>query len=308
MIRKTLLVIISILIVLFVFADNTSLKLRINDDQSISLSRFFHSVLPGKSFNIFIESENIDSVLVSCESGKLITRGNGKWKYVSPKNPGNYNIEIKDHSSNSEITLVVFVLTPSTELKGEYLNKYRIGSYPNEKYRGKKNYDKPLGFIEVTELNKNLFITPHFQLKQFLCKQISNWPKYLIINPKLVIKLEYLVDALQLLGHDVNTLSIMSGYRTPFYNKAIGNVKYSRHIYGDAADVYVDVNMDEVIDDLNGDGKYNMEDALVIHSLLSELENDPVNDHLIGGIGSYRKNSVHTYFIHVDTRGYRARW
>ncbi len=308
MIRKILLVIISIPIVLFVYGGDTSLKLRINDDQSISFSRFFHNVLPGKSINIFIESVNIDSVKVSCESGKLMTRGTGKWKYVSPQEPGNYNIEIKDNTNKNTITLVVFVLTPISEQKGEYLYNYRIGVYPSQEYKGKKNYVKPLGFIEVTELNKNVFITPHFQLKQFLCKQASDWPKYLIVNPKLLIKLEYLVDALQLLGHNVITLSIMSGYRTPFYNKAIGNVKYSRHIYGDAADVYVDENMDGVIDDLNEDGKYDMEDALVIHSLLSKLENDPVNDHLIGGIGRYKKNSVHTYFIHVDTRGYRARW
>lgn len=100
----------------------------------------------------------------------------------------------------------------------------------------------------------------------------------------------------------------MSGYRTPYYNKSIGNVKFSRHVFGDAADIYVDEDLDGVIDDLDNNGKHDMADALVIHSIINKMENDPENEHLVGGMGSYKKNTAHTYFIHVDTRGYKARW
>jgi len=286
----------------------SGLKLKIGDDEPVSLNRFFETVMPGKTISFFVESDNIENVVVKSSLGKIVSKGNGKWKFIAPITSGNYEIIIENLINNQTIILTVFVLVPLSEKIGEYLNGYRIGNYPDENYKGRKNYTKPDGLIEVTEENKNTYITPHFQLKQFLCKQTSGWPKYLLVNPKLLLKLEYLVSELNNFDIDANTIFIMSGYRTPYYNKSIGNVKYSRHIFGDAADIYVDENHDDVIDDLDKDGKSNMADALVIHSIISKMENNPENEHLVGGMGSYNKNSAHTYFIHVDTRGYKARW
>ena len=288
--------------------EEDGLVLRIDDNESISLNRFFETVMPGKTITFSVESSNAETTTVVCNSGKVISKGQGKWKYIAPDTSGNYEIIINDSSHNQTTILTVFVLVPLSEKKGEYLNGYRIGNYPDENYKGKKNYKKPEGLIEVTEENKDTYITPHFQLKQFLCKQASGWPKYLLINPKLLLKLEYLVDELNKSGIDVSTIFIMSGYRTPYYNKSIGNVKFSRHVFGDAADIYVDEDLDGVIDDLDNNEKYDMADALVIHSIISKMENDSENEHLVGGMGSYNKNSAHTYFIHVDTRGYKARW
>ena len=96
--------------------------------------------------------------------------------------------------------------------------------------------------------------------------------------------------------------------RCSFYNKAIGNVKYSRHIFGDAIDIYVDDNYDAVMDDLNKDGIISMSDAEVIQSIVNEIDNDPEYEDLLGGMGKYNKNAAHTYFIHIDTRGYKDRW
>ena len=121
-------------------------------------------------------------------------------------------------------------------------------------------------------------------------------------------KLELVLEKLNESGIKANTLFLMSAYRTPFYNKAIGNVKYSRHIFGDAIDIYVDDNYDAVMDDLNKDGIISMSDAEVIQSIVNEIDNDPEYEDLLGGMGKYNKNAVHTYFIHIDTRGYKARW
>ncbi len=288
--------------------EESGLNLKIDDNEPTSLSRFFKTVMPGKAFTFIVESTNHENVGVNCSSGKIVSKGHSKWKFTAPEASGNYEIIIEDPSQNEKITLTVFVLVPLSEKKGEYLNGYRIGNYPDKNYKEKKNYKNPDGLIEVTEQNKDIFITPHFQLKQFLCKQTSGWPKYLVVNPKLLVKLEYLVSELKTSGIDANTVFIMSGYRTPYYNKAIGNVKFSRHVFGDAADIYIDNNMDGVIDDLNSDGQNNMSDALIIHSIISKMDNDSENDHLIGGMGSYKRNAAHTYFIHVDTRGYKARW
>ena len=60
----------------------------------------------------------------------------------------------------------------------------------------------------------------------------------------------------------------MSGFRTPQYNVAGGNTGgragLSRHMYGDAADVFIDNDGDGVMDDLNRDGRSSIEDARVI--------------------------------------------
>jgi len=304
-----------IIITLFLFqlniiiaSEESSLKLKINDEQPISLNRFFQTVMPGKTLAFEVEANNIDNIVVKNDFGKIVNKGNGKWNYVASDISGNYEIIILDTVSNNSIILNVFVLTPLSEMVGEYLNGYRIGNYPEDNFKGKKNYKKPQGLIEVTKENKNIYISPHFQLKQFLCKQSSGWPKYLLINPKLLLKLEFILGELNSMGIEANTIFIMSGYRTPYYNQSIGNVKFSRHVFGDAADIYVDNNLDGVMDDLDGNGKSEMADAMIMHSIISKMDNNPDNEHLVGGMGKYNKNSAHTYFIHVDTRGYKARW
>jgi len=277
-------------------------------EKATSLNRFFYMVLPGKSFEFLVTSLKPEQITATCNYGELAVKGPGKWKYTAPEKSATGQLVITDVKTGEAMTVTLFILVPRTEKKGEYLNGYRIGNYPEENFRGRKNYKKPEGFIEVTKDNKDIYITPHFQLKQFLCKQGSGWPEYMIINPNLLIKLEYIVSGLHEEGFPVKTLFIMSGYRTPYYNHAIGNVKYSRHIYGDASDIYVDENHDNVIDDLDKNGKHELADAMVIYAIINRFENDPENEHLIGGMGKYNKNSAHTYFIHVDTRGYKARW
>ncbi len=289
-------------------ASNLGFKLIFEGEDPVGLEEYFHTILPESNIEFSVVTENAGSIIVSCTKGKVSPISEGVWKYESPKESGNYELRIEDRTNNKIMIIAMIVLVPCSEMKGEYLNGYRIGNYPEENFKGKPNYRKPTGFIEVTKENKDLFISPHFQLKQFLCKQESGWPKYILLHPKLILKLEYVISALNDGDNNVKTLFIMSGYRTPYYNKAIGNVKFSRHIFGDAADIYVDDNLDSVFDDLNKDGKGTMADALIIHEIINNYDANPENEHFVGGMGKYNKNSAHTYFIHIDTRGYKARW
>jgi uncharacterized protein YcbK (DUF882 family) len=93
----------------------------------------------------------------------------------------------------------------------------------------------------------------------------------------------------------------MSGYRTPAYNRALGNVLYSRHTFGSAADIFVDANHDGRMDDLNGDGRSDAGDAEVLYRLFEEPQST-------GGLGKYRETRAHGPFVHVDVRDRRARW
>jgi hypothetical protein len=197
------------------------------------------------------------------------------------------------------------VLVPATRVRDGRLNGYRIGRYPAAGRRGDL-YAPPRGFIEVRSGDRDTKVSPHFELGQFLSKQESDFPKYLVLDPLLLLKLERLVERLRRAGIDVDTLHVMSGYRTPFYNAAIGNVAFSRHLWGNAADVFVDEDRNGTMDDLTGDGRIDRADAERLKALALDVER--ASPDLVGGVASYPGTAAHGPFVHVDVRGRAARW
>ena len=206
----------------------------------------------------------------------------------------------------SFITLIPFAVREQGRL-----GDYRIGFWPGERSRGFLEDKAPDGFIEVTSNNQDTQLSENFRLRDFLTHdQQSVWPKYLVIRESLVDKLELLIDDLRSRGVAVRHLSVMSGFRTPQYNvKGVGRggrAKDSRHQYGDAADVYVDNDNDGRMDDLNHDGRVDLRDAKFLLESVERIEMQ--HPDLIGGAGLYRATREHGPFVHVDTRGSRARW
>lgn len=189
------------------------------------------------------------------------------------------------------------------------IGRYLIGFWPAEKQRVSSAYRNPRGFIEVTPENQDTRISEHFRLRDFLTKgQVGIWPKYLVLREELVDKLELVIEDLNNRGITVRQLSVMSGFRTPAYNGPGGEGRsgLSRHMYGDAADVFVDNDGDGRMDDLNRDGRVDHRDARVILEAVERVERRyPA---LAGGVGVYKANSAHGPFAHVDVRGWRARW
>jgi len=192
------------------------------------------------------------------------------------------------------------------------IGSYRIGSWPGERHAPRSaEYANPEGFIEVTAENESTYVSDHFRLSDFLTHdQQDTWPKYLVLNERLIDKLELVIQDLNAHGVRVEHLAIMSGFRTPEYNvQGVGEggrARDSRHQYGDAADVYVDNEGRGRMDDLNHDGRVDYRDARVIRDAVDRVE--AAHPELVGGVGVYRGNSVHGPFAHVDARGVRARW
>lgn len=206
----------------------------------------------------------------------------------------------------SFITLIPF----GARTRGR-LGDYRIGFWPGERNRTLSEDKAPEGFIEVTSNNQDTPLSEHFRLRDFLTHdQQSVWPKYLVIRESLIDKLELLIDDLRSRGVAVSHLSVMSGFRTPQYNiQGVGRggrAKDSRHQYGDAADVFVDNDGDGRMDDLNHDGRVDIRDAKFLLESVERVEMQ--HPELIGGAGLYRATRAHGPFVHVDTRGSRARW
>ena len=206
-------------------------------------------------------------------------------------------------------TLKLFTLTPASAVSNGTLNGYNIGHYPKQTYKGLEIYKAPLGFLEITADQIHEQLSPHYRLGQFLCKQAQGYPKYVVLQTRLLRKLEFLSDAANREGYANEGFVIMSGYRTPFYNAAIKNKLYSRHQWGGAADIYIDENpRDGVMDDLNKDGKSNIEDARALAKLIESVYRSPDYKAFIGGMGLYSATSTHGPFVHVDVRGFKARW
>ena len=239
--------------------------------------------------------------------GAVTRVSEGTWQFTAPGQPGLYRVRLRDERTGATIRLRAFVLTPWDPDK-KHLHGYRLGRYEQQPRKGLERYEPPAGFIRVTDENKDVRVAPHFRLKQFLCKQTDDLPQYALVRTRLLQRLEGLLAAVNAEGHRVSTLRVMSGYRTPYYNRAIGNTtEYSRHLYGDAADVFVDADGDGRMDDLTGDGRVTEADARALARLVRRAPT-PGDDAFDGGLGIYGTAPHRGPFIHVDLRGYRARW
>lgn len=233
----------------------------------------------------------------------------GVLRFKMPAQPGTHVLELQLADGGSAMRLNVFVMWRHDTLSGDPLNGYRIGAYPRQPLNGLAVYQAPQAFIEVTRENADLQVSPNFRLKQFVCKQTEGYPTYVVLRPELLQKLEMVLSALNREKPDVTRFTVMSGYRTPTYNRAIGNGEYSFHVWGGAADVFVDMNGDGQMDDLNHDRRIDRADAAWLASFVDNLERTGYfADRLIGGIGIYAPNASHGPFTHIDARGFRARW
>lgn len=256
-----------------------------------------------------LDSEEEERYLLEPSREGITRMGPGRWQWQVPKETGLYPIRIVDTEAAEAITLNLFVMVPYDELEGGYLNGYRIGRYPTIPLKRLPVYRPPRGFIEVTEENAETYVAPHFRLSQFVCKQGGDYPRYVVLKGKLLLKLELTLEKVNERGYPCTTLYIMSGYRTPYYNRAIGNVKYSRHIYGGAADIFIDENpSDDMMDDLNRDGKIDYRDAAVLYGIIDGMYGRSWYEPFVGGLARYRKTASHGPFVHVDVRGFHARW
>jgi hypothetical protein len=268
------------------------------------------TVLPGEPVTLEVVDQTAPpaSGYVARPTAGQVTGGGGRWVWTAPLAPGLYPIQVVSPDGGDSVTLRAFVVVPFDRLQGEVLNGYRIGRYPEKPLRGRSSYRLPAGFVEVTPENEDVLVSPHFRLKQFLCKQPAGSRRYVVLNERLVVALEYVLERVNAAGYRATTLHVMSGYRTPAYNRSLGNVRFSQHQLGSAADIFIDENGDGRMDDLNGDGRSDIRDAEVLYRLIDAAAARPEAQRLIGGIGKYRATAAHGPFVHVDVRDGKARW
>ena len=224
-------------------------------------------------------------------------------------NPGIY--AVRDSDERRPLSLIS--LLPFATKEGGKVGSYRLGFWPAERRTALSGaYENPDGFITVTPENKDMKVSEHFHLRDFVTHdQPTIWPKYVVLREELLDKLELVIAELERTGHPVRHVRVTSGFRTPAYNlrgvgKKGGRARDSRHQFGDAADIMIDNNRDGRMDDLNRDGKSNSKDVRVLLDAVDRIER--TYPELVGGVGIYRATRQHGPFAHIDVRGHRARW
>ena len=121
-------------------------------------------------------------------------------------------------------------------------------------------------------------LTKNFSLHEFKCRDGSDVPEEHMDNVReLAENLQVLRDHIQ------KPITVISGYRSPKYNKKIDGAKRSQHLLAKAGDLIVKgMSPDEV--------------KAEIVQLIKEGKMKK------GGV------SLYTYFTHYDVRGFNRRW
>ena len=106
------------------------------------------------------------------------------------------------------------------------------------------------------------------------------------IPPELIANAVELLQNLQIIrDHFQRPIVIISGYRSPERNAAVGGADKSQHLEAKAADIKIaGVPTEEI---------YNRIDKLISQGKIKQ-----------GGLGKYIKSG----FVHYDVRGTKARW
>lgn len=115
-------------------------------------------------------------------------------------------------------------------------------------------------------------LSAHFKAHEFACHDNSDT---ILIHPALVLLLE------DIRTHFGKPVSIISGYRTPSYNRRVGGAPNSQHVKGMAADI-------------------------IVSEVLPKDVADYAESLEAGGVGRYpgRPNE----WVHVDVMGRGRRW
>lgn len=110
----------------------------------------------------------------------------------------------------------VITLKPASAKKSGRIGLYYIGNWPSTTRTAKARYDAPSGFIEVTREQQNTELSDHFRLRDFFPHDQQNvWPKYIVVEMKLIDKLELVLQELEKRGIRTAGVKVMSGFRTP---------------------------------------------------------------------------------------------
>lgn len=215
----------------------------------------------------------------------------------SPVLPGFFRLALMTPTGRHVIdSIVVGVLVPFSTKTGSTLNGYNIGRYRWERLGGDASPPPP-GFLQVIPEDTAMQVSEHLRLGIFLTHDGQDvWPRYVALDPRILDKIELVLTDLGVKDFEM-PMEMSSGFRTPLYNRTVPRAAGdSRHQYGDAVDLAIDVD---------GDGRVTFADAVAVAKAVERVEARHPN--LVGGLGLYGNRGTSPY-VHIDVRGKPSRW
>jgi len=257
----------------------------------------------------FTASAN-EAVTLSCGDSlnwsvpRLGLTGCGKeFRFALPGSHGTYTVTASDSETVQEYIMIVPL--NKAQFRTSTLNSFPIGFYGDGNTR---DHLPDRGFIELWPDAFSARISTHLTFSDFLGHTEGGWPQYMVLDLRLVHKLECVFEQVSLLYPAARGIHCISGFRTPAYNAAIGNdTGFSLHLYGAAADFWIEGWPDNnLIDDLDRNKRIDVFDGEFIVDVTRALE--AAGEVAVGGASAYRWITSHGPFVHLDTRGSAAVW
>lgn len=281
---------------------------------------------------------NIEKVKVNFTDGQLISISNRKIVFKTPEKSGTHKINFEvtreqsfgqndsssanKKTSSEKISLYLIVGYSAHDIDKGVINGYPIGIYPDENAASAKaiisdhreNYTPPSYFYNITPENENLFVSEHFRLIDFTMKSERGKNRYISLKNDFINRLEDLQTRVTQSNLPSSKIKIIRSFISPnelriLKKKGVKLSEYTRFQYGDAAAVIIDDNNDNIMDDLNGDGRIDAEDVKIIEELVRDIERET---RIYGGLGIMEKfddpDSPDTPYLLFDMRGFSSRW
>jgi uncharacterized protein YcbK (DUF882 family) len=259
--------------------------------------------MPGEKFDFPLDLSGTDAATsylwVKAEDSSAVVdpRVLNGTTVAAPLLPGFYHFATVTATGRHIVdSVIVGVLVPFSNKLGSTLNGYRIGQYHFERFGG-EGTPPPVGFLQILPEDVDMQISTHLYLGSFLTHDSQDvWPKYVALDPRILDKIELVLADLDVKDFEM-PMDVASGFRTPLYNRTVPRAASdSRHQYGDAADLAIDVD---------GDGKVTYADAVAVARAVERVEQR--HPDLVGGLGLYGTHGTSPY-VHIDVRGKPSRW
>lgn len=180
----------------------------------------------------------------------------------------------------------------SNELPPTYIFEGKLNQFPYN------NMVKGRNFYKLTRKQAMQKIVGNYRIIDFISYDtrigkpyfFKDTYLYWLVDPKVLVAFLRLKIEMEKKGLNWNKLYVTSGHRTPLQNKRAGGAPRSRHICGEAIDFQVG--------DVDGNMLIDGKDKLKVLEICEVIIGNQ------GGIGLYPG----TPSVHIDTRGFRARW
>ena len=148
-----------------------------------------------------------------------------------------------------------------------------------------RHYARVGYFVDLSRTPLAERVSPNFQLSEYVTPTVQRGDARAYVDAQLADHLQRIRSGLG------RALVLNSAYRSPEHNRQVGGASYSRHLYGDAADIDVDQNRPDA--DVRAQEIYN-EARDVGMDYVSPISETSVS------VGGTQRAS----WVHVDDRGF----